>query len=409
MDSARAEQPLAQALTQGKAIIDVRTRFESVDDENCAACAGRAGEALTVRARLGYETGYWNGLSLLFDFDKVWALGAEHYNSTRNGKPLYPVVADPDLFSLNRIQITYAAPFDTKLVLGRQRLIFGNARFIGNTGWRQHEQTYDALSLVNTAVKDLTLTYAYVDKIHRVFGPDDPVPATGQASYFDSKSQVVNAVYVGVPTLKLEAYAYLLNLRSPGSQPSSTPNALRLSTATFGLRAEEKLKVGKACTILLNGEFAHQSDYADNPLSIDLNYYVVEGGASAKGLTATAAYEVLEGDGTIGFSTPLATLHAFNGWADLFLTTPADGLTDLYGKVSYTINNLWGMKSLTGTVVFHDFQTERTSVDLGSEWDASLELAVDKNASFLLKYANFDGVGPFKDKTIIWAQAQWKL
>ena len=406
---AHAEQPLATAITQGKAIIDVRTRFESVNDENCAACAGRHAEGVTVRARLGYETGYWNSLALAFDFDKVWALGGEHYNSTRNGKTLYPVIADPDVMTLNRLQITYATNFNTKFIIGRQRLLFGNQRFIGNSGWRDHEQTFDAVSVVNTSIKDLTATYVYVDRVNRIYGPDAPVPATGQASYFDSKSHLVNAVYVGVPTLRLEAYAYLFDFKSPGSQPTSTPNAKRLSTSTFGLRAEEKLKLSDKVTAILNGEYAHQSDHAGNPLQIDLNYWLVEGGGAFKGLTATAAYEVLEGNGTVGFSTPLATLHAYNGWADLFLTTPADGLTDLYGKASYVLNNPWGMKSLTATAFYHVFETERTSIKLGKEFDASLELAVDKNASFLLKYANFNGVGPFKDKTIFWVQSIWKL
>ena len=45
--------------------------------------------------------------------------------------------------------------------------------------------------------------------------------------------------------------------------------------------------------------------------------------------------EYLEGNGTIGFSTPLATLHKFQGFADVFLTTPASGITDAYGKLGY--------------------------------------------------------------------------
>ena len=29
----------------------------------------------TVRARLGYDTGYWNNLQLGFDFDQIWTVG----------------------------------------------------------------------------------------------------------------------------------------------------------------------------------------------------------------------------------------------------------------------------------------------------------------------------------------------
>ena len=31
-----------------------------------------------------------------------------------------------------------------------------------------------------------------------------------------------------------------------------------------------------------------------------------------------------------GFTTPLATLHKFQGFADKFLTTPANGIRDTY-------------------------------------------------------------------------------
>jgi hypothetical protein len=37
-----------------------------------------------------------------------------------------------------------------------------------------------------------------------------------------------------------------------------------------------------------------------------------------------------------GFTTPLATLHKFQGWADKFLTTPVNGLADLYVNAGYT-------------------------------------------------------------------------
>jgi hypothetical protein len=402
----RAEQPLATAITQGKAIIDVRSRYESVDDENCAACKGRSAEAFTIRARLGYETGYWRSLQVLFDFDGIWAPGPEHYNNTRNGKTLYPVIADPDIVTLNRLQITYASNFSTKFVLGRQRVLFGNQRFVGNAGWRQHEQTYDGIFATNTSIKDLTAAYGYVTRVNRVYGPDDPVPTTGQAGYFVSRSHLVNLVYVGVPTLRLEGYAYLLDL-SQHNQPVA--NASKLSTATYGARFEEKYPVSKSVNLLLNGEFAHQTDYAQNPLDISLNYYIGEAGLTYKGLTATGAYEVMQGNGTVGFSTPLATLHLFNGWADVFLTTPTNGVTDAYGKVSYAFKDVWTLKAITPTVVYREFGAEHISQDYGKEWDAQIDVTIDKNASLLAKYANFDGVGPFKDKTVFWLQAAWKL
>jgi hypothetical protein len=122
---------------------------------------------------------------------------------------------------------------------------------------------------------------------------------------------------------------------------------------------------------------------------------------------------VLEGDGTIGFATPLATLHAFNGWADMFLVTPINGLKDLYVKAVYALPaDFIEMKSLTGIVTYHDYSSDKVPSGIGSEWNVSAELAVDNNVSLLAKYAAYNGggvaFGGFADKSVFWLQAAYK-
>ena len=415
--AAHAELPLAGIIAQGRAVIDLRARYETVTD-NSKTLDANAG---TVRARLGYDTGYWNNFQLGFDFDQIWTVGGATYNSTRNGKTQYPTIVDPSMTALNRLQLTYASDFDTKFSIGRQRLLIGNQRFVGNAGWRQHEQTYDSLSLVNTSVEDLTFTYAYLYRVNRIGGPAIPVPsttpaaATGQANYFKSDSHVMDAVYIGIDNLRLEGYSFLLDLSAPGFATTVTQQTAtaRLSTATYGGRADYSFPIAEDIGGKLTGELAHQTGYAKNPLSISLNYWLGEASATYAGLTGLVGYEVLEGNGTIGFATPLATLHAFNGWADMFLTTPANGLKDFYLKAAYVLPaGFIEMRSLTGTLVYHDFTTDRLTAGIGSEWDASLELAVDANASLLAKYAVYRGAGVafggFPDKSIFWLQLAYK-
>lgn len=412
---AGAEQPIVASIQQGKPIIDIRTRYETVDDRNCAACVGQDASALTIRARLGYETGYWNDFSVLFEFDQVFVADGDAYNDTRNGQTGLPVIADPEMTRLNRLQLTYATAFDTKITLGRQRLILGNQRFVGNVGWRQHEQTFDGVSAVNTSLADLTVTYAYIDRVNRAFGDDDPVPAAGPAGNFDSSSHILDAVYVGLANFRIEAYGLLLDLAQSGPAPLA---ASRLSTATYGLRAEGQFKVSDELTLQVNAEYAHQSDYADNPLDVDLGYWALEASATYQGLTALIGYETLEGDGAIGFSTPLATLHAFNGWADLFLTTPPNGLSDLYLKAAYSRPDVAGMKSVSVAVIYHDFEADLTGASLGSEWDLLAEVAIDKNFSLIAKFAAYEGDGngnaaggwtpSAQDKTVSWVSATFK-
>ena len=414
---ALAQGSVLDAIKSGHPVIDLRARYENVQDDSKAQ---RTGEAGTLRARLGYETGAWNGLSVQTDFDQLWLLGGNS-NSTRNGKTAYPIIADPAMTVLNRLELTYASDFDTKFVVGRQRLILGNARFIGNSGWRQHEQTFDALSAVNGSIPDLTLTYAYLYRVNRVYGPDQPVPsntvaaATGQANYYKSNSHVLNGVYVGVPGLRVESYAYLLDLSAPGYAvlPAQQAATSRLSTATYGLRADYGFPIAQDFAAKLSGEFAHQTDYANNPLSFALNYYLGEASATWRGVKGLVGYEVLEGNGTIGFSTPLASLHGFNGWGDLFLTTPANGLKDLYVQAGYSLPmNELGLTSLNPAVIYHRYTTDVLDAGIGTEWDAQAELVVDPRLSFLVKYANYQGsgaaVGGFADKSIVWLQTAWK-
>ena len=404
---AHAEQSLSDWLEQGKLVVDTRARYEGVDDQSKALYANAA----TLRARLGFETAAWNGLSVAFDFDEVFAIGATDYNSTRNGKTAFPTVGDPSLTALNRLQLTYATGFDTKIIVGRQRLQFGDQRFIGNSGWRQHEQTFDALTLMNNSVQDLTLTYSYVDRVNRVYGPNNPTPAAGPAGHFDSNSHLFNALYAGAPGFKLEGYAYLLDLSQKGP-PSAVLATSKLSTATYGARAEYRATLSEGLSGQINGAFAHQTNYANNPLSISLDYWLAEGGLSTHGFTGLVGYEAMGGNGTIGFSTPLASLHPFDGLANLFLTTPVDGLDDLYVKGSYAVPGFLNMKSLTAAVAYHDFKADRTGVGIGSEWDASLELAVDQKLSFLLGTAAYDGAGigagRFAGKKVVWLQAAYK-
>jgi hypothetical protein len=415
--AAQAQPTLTQALAAGRPIIDLRARYENVDDTSKTSTIGEAG---TFRARLGYETGTWNGLSMQADFDQVWLI-AGSYNSTRNGKTAYPVIADPAMTALNRLQLTYAPGYDTRFIIGRQRILIGNQRFIGNSGWRQHEQTFDAVSAVNTTIPDLTLTYAYLYRVNRVNGPDLPSPsntaaaATSQANYFKSDSNIMDGVYTGLPGLRLEGYAYLLNLSAPSyaSLPVQQAAAAKLSTQTYGLRADYSISLPGGIGGKVTGEFANQSNYASNPLSFNLNYYLAEASASYERFKALAGYEILEGNGSIGFSTPLATLHIFNGWADMFLTTPTNGLKDLYFQATYSLPaDAIGMKSFNPSLIYHSYATDHLGAGIGSEWDAQGELLVDANLSFLAKYANYQGsgvaFGGFADKSIVWLQTAWK-
>lgn len=373
---------LGEAIDNGTPIIDLRMRYEHVDQDGFANDA----DALTGRARLGYETGSFYGFSLLADFDLITHFGAEDFNSTVNGRTAYPVVADPDMGQLNRLQLSYAGLPDTRVVVGRQRIILDNARFVGNVGWRQNEQTFDAARVTNTSLPDTTVDYAYIRRVNRIFG------AGSAAGEFEGDTHLVNLAYDGIGFIDLTGYAYLLDLNE----------APALSTATYGLRASAPFRLSDQASLRLTGEYAHQTDYADNPLSLDLDYYLGEATLSYGPAGLTGGYEVLGSDGTTGFSTPLATLHAFNGWADVFLTTPGNGLEDAYARASYALTGLPMGRKLVLAVAWHDYSAEEGGADFGNEVDVVANLVLTDSLSLNLKFASYDGEGGYASRDKSW-------
>src|SRR5690606_33539934 len=113
-------------------------------------------------------------------------------------------------------------------------------------------------------------------------------------------------------------------------------------------------------TLLYRAEIATQSDYGNSPFDYTATYYVGEFGAKFGTVTAKVGYEVLGADNGRGFQTPLATLHAFNGFADMFLTTPGTGIEDLYFSLGTQI------AGVNLTAFYHDFSAETGGADYGS-------------------------------------------
>lgn len=388
--SAVAAPSLTEAITGGKVSLDARYRLETVDQDNIR----KEATASTVRLRLGYETGEFHGFSGFVEAEHLTALGGEAYNSTANGKAQYPVVADPEFTEMNQAYLAYTGLPSTKLKWGRQRLTLDNHRFIGNVGWRQNEQTFDAFTVVNQSLPSTTITAGYIYNVNRVFSEESRT----QLADFEMSSPILNVSYKGWSAGELTGYAYLLDFDElPGN-----------SAKTYGLRFNGSKPFGNV-KALYTAEYATQSDYQDNPADFRNTYYLLEGGAAVNGLTFKLGRELLGSDRTDtgarrGFQTPLATLHAFNGWVDQFLTTPADGLKDTYASVGASV---FGVNLLA---VYHDFRTDAGSDRLGKEWDVMATKAIGKNYAIGAKYGTFDTKSRNfvdTDKFWLWGEAKF--
>lgn len=375
--SQASEPGLGPALAAGSVNLDTRLRYENVDRGNPA---NDTADALTARVRLGYTTGSWNELKAVTEFEGVFDLSDQAYNSTRNGRTDRAVVADPRGTELNQAYLGYAGLPASTLKLGRQRLIYDNARFVGNVGWRQNEQTFDALSVHANPLDRLSFSYAYLTRVNGIVFNSS-----------DLDGHLLNLSYSVSRALSLAAYAYALDYAT-GTADSQT----------IGLRATGKLDSALPLSYTL--EYAVQSDYADALNTVDAAYLFASLGTRIGPVDASVNYEILgSNEGRYGLQTPLATKHAFQGWADLFLRTPDAGVRDAHLVLA---GHVAGIKL---KAIYHQFDADFGGADYGSEIDVLAVKALSKSTKLLLKFADYRAVSHGADTRKLWLMFNWKL
>jgi hypothetical protein len=393
--------PVKGAIGEAKPIIDMRLRSEQVDQDPLVEDA----TALTLRLRLGFETGKaWN-TSLLVEGEAVVPIQDDYRPdpaAPRNA--IYPVVGDPESYEINRFQFTNTSLPGTTLTLGRQRILLDDQRFVGNVGWRQNEQTFDAFRAVNRTVTNLVLDATYLNRVNRVFGDDSP-----QGDY-KGNGFLLNAGYQ-MKVGKISAFGYLLDFDPLVITPAGL-NPVRDSTSTYGLRFAGDKALGKI-KLAYAASYATQTDYQDNPLDFELDYKFAELTATFRQFGLGVGTEIMEGNGVKGFTTPLATLHKFQGWADKFLTTPPNGIEDKYVNATVTLKGVSIFDTLGLVASYHEYDAEHISRDYGDEWNISLA-AKHKRFNLMLKYADYTegapvvGVAPIARSTSkLWAQVEF--
>jgi hypothetical protein len=363
---------------------DARVRHEQVDNDAFV----RDANADTLRLRLGLRAQFGNGFSGYLEGAGV-AAANEHYNSGANGNTQHPAITDPHGTELNQ---AYLAWQDSAFgaIVGRQRLLIDNQRWVGNSGWRQHEQTFDAVALQWAPAADWTVRYAWLDKVHRVAGRDALNPLTRERRL---DTHLLNAAFMHGQQ-QWSGYAYLHEDR----------DVAIASSATYGARWTGKpAPDGFGWTL----EAARQVDYANNPQHFAHSYWLAEPSWTQWGLTGKLGWEHLGGNGQHALQTPLATLHAFNGWDDEFTVTPNGGLEDRYAALDGAFGSAGVAAKLGWTVAFHDYRADRGG-RYGNEWDASLGYPFAATLAGLVKVAHYHADGFGRDDTKLWLQLEWK-
>jgi hypothetical protein len=376
-------QTVYNAISSGKVYADLNLRFENVSQSNVRQDAS----AFTLRTRLGYTSDNISGWSFNIEMEDsriVLGLGDYSVDPAGYNPGIYSVIADPETTELDQGFIQYKNSTVT-FKLGRQVIALDGHRFVGHVGWRQDRQTFDAATIAYQPNDKFEASYSFITQRNRIFG---------ETADLDSKDHLFNASFqtsVG----KLVGYAYLLE------EDKQLQNGLDTYGASFNGKT-----AGKKLTWLYHVEYARQTAQTETS-DFDTDYLGIKLGASTNDITLNVGYEVLGSDnGLLGFSTPLATLHKYNGWADLFLSTPAQGLVDInLGVDTKAFGGNWKL-------VYHEYNADEATSgvdDLGNEINAQYTTKLNKNYGVGVKYAKYSGEGgrPDTDKIWLWVNTKF--
>lgn len=345
----------------GKFNIDARLRYESFDLDNGVPASDRDGTSL--RVRYGYTTPAFSGFTAMVEGETLTRVGGD-------AADIHPADDAGDGTDLNQLWVNYKNDDFGSVKLGRQIYTLDDHRFVGHVGWRQNIQVFDALTAAFTAVDKLTISGFYIDEVHSVNGAHNDLDALG-----------LNASLAFSKELKVTAFMY--NIEGEDNVAQSADTVGVRATGSFAL---EEVTFNYALS------YAQQGDNDASPAAFDADYMAGDLSAVIAGFTVGAGFEVLEP----GFRTPLATLHKFNGFADVFLgasgTGIANGLEDVYGYIGYAIP-LGEKKSIPVKLIYHSFSPESGAGDYGDEIDIVASYKVNKYLSLVAKYGSYDSDG----------------
>ncbi|WP_157218985.1 alginate export family protein [Flavisphingomonas formosensis] len=381
-----------------KPLVDLRARFETVDQDGLA----RAANALTFRLRGGLQASS-GPLSALVEGQGAVAV-INHYYDGLHGAAIRPLIADPNDIALYRAQLQYKTR-DVTLTAGRQRIVLDDERFIGAINFRNNGQTFDAVRAEITPLKGLKADVSYIWSVRTIWGID----GVGARQLAISGDTILANLSYAIPVGTLTGFAYLID------EHEAIVQGYRLSNQSYGVRLAGSRPLSKVVKLSYQLSYARQSDYRNNPNNYTADYYLIDAALDARGAKIGGGYEVLgAGHGNAAgvaldsFQTPLATAFKFQGWADKFLTTPPNGVRDLYGSVGYGWKTIGRFKGVSVQAIYHRFDSDRLSQHYGNEIDVLGSAKLGKT-TLSVRYADYRTKKFLTDTRKVWLQADWAL
>ncbi len=435
LPAADAPYTFMDAVKDGKTLTSFLLRYETVEQDGFQANGINkldTANGIFLRSLVGWQTAPYKNLSFTAQITDVHQFNDNHNdrrgNVSESGKGNYPNIVDPSFTDINQLFVDWTGIKNTNVRLGRQVVNLDNVRFVGDIAFRLNTQVFDGISVLNKSLPNTEIFASHFAQVRQI-----------NTQLRQGNIDLLNAKYRISPSESLVGYGYFLdvenlsqNLGNPlaagtaaqggnglgGSQDVNKAFTTDQSNKTIGVRLDGAHAINPDWKGVYTAEFAKQTDYAGGSPEIDAHYYKLGGGASYAGWTVRLDREKLSSnDGKYGFQTPLGTNHLFQGWADVFLTTPRQGLEDTFLTVTGKI------EKVSVYAAYHTFRSDEKFQSIGklgdqygTEFNARLAYPVNKNLVTKFEYAKFNEQDVYGsrisaarkgDKQIIWLTAHY--
>lgn len=377
---------------------EIRPRYEYVDEKNNNL---KSANALTTRISIGInlmDLFHIKNLETYLEATGVFAT-IDNY-SPENTK--YELVPDPVNTRFTQIYIKYKLN-RTNFFMGRKFVNIDDHRFIGNVNWRQMPQSFGIIAISDNTVKNLNFL------IVGIYERKGIINKLNTYWEFGKWPLILDVNYKASDLLKIKLFSYLI---------TDTNN-------TYGIKLSGKYKFN-----YLNANYIFEYAKQTDPYKIDnletkpdinTNYYRFGVNANIQRWTLGLEYTHFgdKNGKNKGFSTPLATLHAFDGWSDVLLSGGANGFD--YGLKEYKLNigykNIKYGNFLVSYLIFKSYKSQPTGRSIGTEINLLYTKSLTKRLSLLLKSAFYNGNNGYftggnlkgqKDVNKFWAQLDFK-
>jgi len=368
----------------------VRVRFEHSEQGNLGVAKDKTANWVTQQSRFGITGKPKDNVEVYLQVQDARTWGGEDHSFPPPSVSDTGTDASANALDLHQsyVKVKDLGGGSCVLKAGRQEIVFDDARLVGNIGWIQNAQAFDALRLTTGSKEfslDLVASQTAAKDTHPVLNPY-LASHTNDSFFYAAHGNmklgngVVNPfVYVVDKPTRLK----------PGTDANGNPNTVSLlSLQTMGVFVKQKV-----AGVDLKLHAANQTGKITETKNQNASMMALALGTKLAGLGLSLGYDQYSGDKVKGgkesntFNALYATNHAYFGFVDKFLFTPTTGVTDTQAKL------VFASKSAGKLIAHaHSFTTApgsyASSKPIGSEVDVTYKLKAG-GLGWQLGYSSF--------------------